>query len=56
VAETLQIRTCPLCGEKFSEPSLLAHLRDVHENDFDAVTWHLTRALHRLLNRRKLRG
>jgi len=45
------VRTCPLCGNKFDE-ALYPHLLDEHENDFKAVASHLSRALHRALNRR----
>jgi hypothetical protein len=46
------VRTCPLCGEKYSDRSLQAHLLYSHENDAHALAIHLAEALQKLLNRR----
>jgi hypothetical protein len=47
-----QVRTCPLCGGKCGD-SFTRHCRDYHESDVGALIYHLWRALHRGLNRRK---
>ena len=46
------VRTCPLCGNRISayEVTFYGHLRNEHENDFEAVAWHLSRAIRKLLN------
>jgi hypothetical protein len=51
--EPRKVRTCPLCGGTDFE-SIYLHLRDDHEGDTNMLAFHLAKALHRALNRRKL--
>lgn len=46
-----QAKHCPLCGERFSERNLYAHLLDQHDNDKEALAWHVAKLTYEKLNR-----
>ena len=50
-----RVRTCPLCGLKFEQPSFYGHLCEDHENDPKALAYHLAKMARILLNRKPRR-